>query len=158
MHADLSDYTIFRVIQASGACVVNCPQLIDSLFAGKAEPNKEQTEESEVLLDEASAGSGEIGIASLQVDSARYLNKNAGLAGQVKELRDAFSSESPKRDEAEEGYAKVEEELGGRAGIDKFAEKSQKLEKEVTRRIKGEPWRQDVIFHHEGLQALSPLS
>ena len=40
-------------------------------------------------------------------------------------------------------------------GIEKYAVKSQSLEKEVKRRIgKQEPWRQDVIFHHEGLQAL----
>ena len=90
--------------------------------------------------DEASAGSSP--------------GRNAGLARQVKESSEAISTESPKRDEAEEGYRKVEEELGGRAGIEKFAAKSQKLEKEVKRRIKGEPWRQDVIFHHEGLQAL----
>ena len=53
-------------------------------------------------------------------------------------------TEELKRDPAEEGYAKVEEQLGGRAGIEKFAAKSQSLEKEIKRRMgKKEPWRQD---------------
>eukprot|EP00746_Dinoflagellata_sp_MGD_P155047 gnl/MRDRNA2_/MRDRNA2_85173_c0_seq2.p1 gnl/MRDRNA2_/MRDRNA2_85173_c0~~gnl/MRDRNA2_/MRDRNA2_85173_c0_seq2.p1 ORF type:complete len:1075 (-),score=201.63 gnl/MRDRNA2_/MRDRNA2_85173_c0_seq2:64-3138(-) len=65
------------------------------------------------------------------------------------------STEAPKKDEAAEGYAKIEEELGGHAGIQKHASKSQQLQKEVKRRMGDtEPWRQDVIFHHEGLKSL----
>ena len=56
---------------------------------------------------------------------------------------------------AEEGYALVEEQLGGRAGIEKYGAKSKQLSNEVKRRLGNrEAWRQDVIFHHEGLQAL----
>ena len=81
------------------------------------------------------------------------------LAKQSQELLSVLhaqaSTEAPKKDEAEEGYAKIEEELGGRAGIEQYAAKSQTLEKEIKRRMGNkEPWRQDVIFHHEGLQAL----
>ena len=39
------------------------------------------------------------------------------------------------KDEAEEGYALVEEQLGGRAGIEKYAAKSKQLSDEVKRRL-----------------------
>ena len=68
------------------------------------------------------------------------------MVEQVNQLsKQLTSTEAPKKDEAEEGYAKVEEQLGGRAGIEKYAAKSQSLEKEIKRRMgKKEPWRQDL--------------
>ena len=59
------------------------------------------------------------------------------------------------KDEAEKRYGEVEKKLGGSIGIKKYAGRSQKLEKEIKRKFgQKEPWRQDVIFHHEGLEAL----
>jgi hypothetical protein len=90
-------------------------------------------------LDEAAVGSG--------LDAARNLQKSSDESKK--------QDEATKKDAAEEGYTLVEKQLGGRAGIEKYAAKSQQLEAEVKRKLGGiEPWRQDVIFHHEGLEAL----
>ena len=94
-------------------------------------------------LEDAAAGAG--------IDAVRSLKKSA----EDIHSEALTSTEAPKRDEAEEGYALVEEQLGGRAGIEKYGAKSKQLSNEVKRRLGNrEAWRQDVIFHHEGLQAL----
>ena len=93
-----------------------------------------------------------------QVDYSQLLQEIFGpdttkLFGQ--DARAHPAKTSMQDDKAEALYAEVEKKLGGHEGIKKYAAKSQQLAKEVKRRMKDkEPWRQDVIFHHEGLQAL----
>ena len=54
------------------------------------------------------------------------------------------STDASKKDEAEEGYARVEEQLGGKIGIEKFGAKSKQLSDEVKRRLGNkEAWRQE---------------
>ena len=62
-------------------------------------------------------------------------------------MSDSLRSAAPKKDEAEEGYAKVEEKLGGRMGIEKYGTKSKQLSDEIKRRLGDkEAWRQDQQF------------
>jgi len=57
--------------------------------------------------------------------------------------------------EAEDRYAKVEAELGGKDGIATYMEKSMELQNEVKRRLgEGVAWRHDIIVHHLGLNGL----
>ena len=89
--------------------------------------------------EEAASGSG-LGAARILKEQTEQLsahNHPTEIREQAEEIhaKSSASAEIPMKDEAEEGYALVEEQLGGRAGIEKYAAKSKQLSDEVERRL-----------------------
>ena len=128
-----------QVLRASGALSVKYSQLIDFLYAKDSAGDGHHAEAipAEEFGHEASVP------CSTEAPKKEGSTGGATETTEAKKVEADGTTEESKKDEAEEGYAKVEEKLGGRAGIEKFAAKSQELEKEVKRRCQGEPWRQD---------------
>lgn len=141
----MSAETMLGLIDASGLCSLNYSEFFSWLYG----PDSKLSNFSLPMVQPGDQS------------SHRTSKDEASTCTTAEARREASASAAqngPPLMDAATQYAKIEEELGGRQGIEAFKERSEYIRKTIKQRLDEmeaqAPWRHDVVFHCLGLEKL----